>query len=97
MMIRVRVGTIRRARRSDLISLDERVLSFSFYRFVHPPHRRTRRDGLARDATTRRWMMNRIVAIDHATTDRAIDADGDHHHRDDGVNETRERHTRARE
>jgi len=42
-------------------------------------------------------MMNRIVAIDRATTDRAIDADGDHHHRDDGVNERRERHTRARE
>ena len=70
---------------------------FFFYRFVHPPHRRTRRDGRARDATTRRWMMNRIVAIDRATTDRAIDADGDHHHRDDGVNERRERHTRARE
>ena len=77
-------------------STNGRVLFF-FYRFVHPPHRRTRRDGRARDATTRRWMMNRIVAIDRATTDRAIDADEDHHHRDDGVHERRERHTRARE
>ena len=77
-------------------STNGRVLFF-FYRFVHPPHRRTRRDGRARDATTRRWMMNRIVAIDRATTDRAIDADEDHHHRDDGVRERRERHTRARE
>jgi len=57
-------------------SLDERVIYF--FLFFFSPRRRTRRDGpaastrarRARDATTRRWMMNRR---DRATTDRAID------------------------
>jgi len=61
-----------RATSSRPRSLDERVRSFFFYRFVHPPHRRTRRDGLARDATTRRWMMNRIVAIARRPTARSM-------------------------
>ena len=63
--------------------------------FFPSTSRRTHRDGLARrdDAS----MDDESNRRDRATTDRAIDADADHRRRDDGMNETRDRHTRARE